>query len=121
MRKYQRVAINIAILTIIFSAGVINSSLAVLGSDSELNLDVNNKKITKYSQEKQEKILNTFEKSDYQAWQKIVGQNNKVGEIIDESTFNNFITARTAARNGQYNKAIKITEELKKKVGNNFS
>lgn len=123
MRKYQKVAINIAILTIIFSAGIISSSLAVLGSDSDsdLNLDINNRRITKYSQEKQEKILTTFEKNDYQAWQKIVGQNNKVGKIIDESTFNNFVTARIAARSGQYNKAIKITEELKKKVGNGLS
>jgi hypothetical protein len=120
MKKYQKVAINIAFLTIIFSAGLITSSLAVLGS-SDVDLDLNEGKITKYSQEKQEKILNTFEKSDYQAWQKIVGQKNKVGEIIDEETFKNFITARVAARNGQYNKAIKLTEELKKKVGNNFS
>lgn len=116
MKKYQKVAINIAILTIIFSAGIISSSLAVLGSDADLNLDISNGKTTKHSQEKQEKILNTFEKSDYQTWQKIVGQKNKVGEIIDEKTFNNFITARIAARNGQYNKAIKITEELKNKL-----
>lgn len=121
MKKYQKVAINIALLTIIFSAGIISSPLAVLGSDAELNSDINNRKIAKYSQEKQEKILTTFEKSDYQAWQKIVGQNNKVGEIIDEPTFKNFITARVAARNGQYNKAIKLTEELKKKIGNNLS
>jgi hypothetical protein len=121
MKKYQKVAINIALLTIIFSAGIISSSLVALDSEMELNLDINNRKIAKYSQEKKEKILTTFEKSDYQSWQKIVGQNNKVGEIIDEPTFKNFVTARVAARNGQYNKAFKLTEELKKKVGNNFS
>lgn len=121
MKKYQKVAVNIALLTIIFSAGIINSSLAVLGSDSDFDLNLNNKKTAKYSQEKQEKILNTFENSDYQTWKKIIGQNNKVGDIIDEPTFQNFVTARIAARNGQYNKAIKITEALKRKVENKLS
>lgn len=119
MKKYEKVAINLALLTIIFSAGITSNYLATANSDSDLNL--NNKKTAKYSQEKQEKILNTFENSDYQTWKKIIGQNNKVGDIIDEPTFKNFVTARIAARNGQYNKAIKITEALKRKVENKLS
>ena len=92
MKKYRKVAINIAFLMMILSAGITNSYL----------------------------FINTIENNDYETWRKIAGQNNKTNKVIDETAFKSFNIARTAARNGQYNKALKITEGLKRKVENNL-
>ncbi len=116
MQKYKKVAINIAFLTMILSAGVMNNYSSNLDQDFDSDFNINSKKSSEYSQEKQEKILNSFENNDYLGWKKIIGQNNKVANIIDESTFKNFVAARVAARSGQYDVAIQITEELKIKV-----
>jgi UDP-N-acetyl-D-mannosaminuronate dehydrogenase len=116
MQKYKKVAMNIAFLTMILSAGITNNYFSWLDQDSDLDLNFNNKKIAKYSQEKQEKILNTFENNDYETWKKIINQNNKINNIIDESVFRDFINARIAARNGRYDEAIIITENLKQKI-----
>ena len=119
MQKYKKVAINIAFLTMLLSAGLKTNYISDFDQDFELNL--NNKENSKSSQARQEKILTTFENSDYQAWKKIVGQNNKVSQVIDESAFNDFVRARIAARSGEYDKAIEITENLKKDVENKLS
>lgn len=119
MQKYKRVAMNIAFLTMFLTAGIMNSYLANLDQDSDLDLNAGNRKTAKFSQERQEKLLNTFETSDYQTWKKLIGENNKINNVIDESAFKDFVVARMAARNGQYDKAIRITEELKRKVVNN--
>lgn len=116
MQKYKKVAMNIAILTMILSAGITNNYFSNSDQDSDLDIGLNNRKIAKYSQEKQEKILNTFENNDYQAWKKIINQNNKINNVIDESAFKDFVTARIAARNGQYDEAIILTEKIKNKI-----
>jgi hypothetical protein len=141
MKKYKKVAINIAFLTMLLSVGLNSSYATALNSDSSLNSDsnlnsdsslnsdsnfdsdinLNYKKSPKYSQARQAKILNTFENGDYQAWQKIIGQNNKINNVIDQVTFQRFTAARVAARNGQYNKALKITERIKRKVENKIA
>lgn len=115
MKKYQKVAINIAFLTMILSAGIANSYYSAFNQDIDFDADLSssNKESQRYSNERKEKILNTFENSDYQSYKKIIGQNNKINSIINESAFQSFVIARTAARNGQYNKALKITAELK--------
>ncbi|MEI6836016.1 MAG: hypothetical protein WCK59_04245 [Candidatus Falkowbacteria bacterium] len=119
MQKYKKVAINIAFLTMILSAGIMTNYFSDSDQDFELNL--NNKKASRESQEKQEKLLSTFENSDYQAWKKIIGQNNKVSHVINEAAFNDFISARIAARSGEYDKALEITENLKKDVENKLT
>lgn len=121
MKKYQKVAMNIAFLTIIFSAGLLGSHGVALASDLNLNFSLNDKITANCSKEQREKILNTFESANYKAWKRLVGQNHKINNIVDEATFKNFIAARKAARNGQYNKALKITEELKEKVEKKLS
>lgn len=123
MKKYKKVAINIAFLTMFLSIGLTSNYLANFNSDSDtdFNFNLNNKRGEKYSQERQEKILNAFENNDYQAWKKIIGQNNKINNIINESSFQRFVLARTAARNGEYSKALRITEELKKGVEDKIS
>ena len=125
MNKYKKVAINIAILTIILSTGLSTSCLTNIGVASadapESDINISAKENSETSSEKQGKILNTFENNDYEAWVKIIGQNNKINNIIDQTTFNNFVMARTAARNGQYDKALKITESLKKGLASKLS
>lgn len=116
MKKYQRVAMNIAFLTIIFSAGLVGGHIVALASNVNLNFNLNDKIAANYSNKQQEKILDAFENANYKAWKKLVGQNHKINSVVDEATFKNFIAARRAARNGQYNKALKITEELKERI-----
>jgi|GEM_PF-1964878 len=122
MNKYKKVAINLAFLTMIFSAGITSKYVIDVNHniiDSHLNLT--HKDTSKYPPDQHEKVLNTFENSDYATWKKLVGENNKINNIVDESAFKRFVVARTAARNGQYNKALKITEQLKKGVENRLS
>ncbi len=125
MNKYKKVAANIAILTIILSTGLSASCVANIGvanadaPEADMNIVANDN--SKLSSEKQAKILTAFENNDYGTWLKIMGQNNKINSIIDQATFNNFIMARNAARNGQYKKALKITESLKKGLANKIS
>ena len=82
MQKYKKAAVNIAILTMILTTGLTSKALASLNSDLDFDLDLR----PTYSDERQEKIINTFEKNDFNAWKKMVGQKNKVGEIIDENS-----------------------------------
>jgi len=125
MNKYKKVAINIAIITIILSTGLSASCVTNIGVASadapESDINVLAKENSKLSAEKQAKILNAFENNDYGTWVKLVGQNNKINSIIDQATFNNFVMARNAARNGQYKKALKITESLKKGLANKLA
>ena len=65
-------------------------------------------------------FVHTIESNDYETWRKIAGQNNKTNKAIGKNDFKSFTYAREAARNGRYNKALKITENLKKKVENNL-
>ena len=119
MKKYQKVALNIAFLTMILSSGIATNYISASALDTNSNFDsnlINNEEGLKSSNKKQEKILNTFENNDYASWKKIVGKNNKINNVIDEVAFNRFVSARIAARNGQYNKALRITEELKKEI-----
>ena len=119
MQKYKKAAINIAFLTMILTVGISNSFL--FSSDFDSDIDLNNKKAPKYIQEKQEKVTATLEQSDYQTWKKLIGKNNKINSLINESDFQLFVEARSAARNGRYDKAIeitdKITEKIKKQTG----
>ncbi|MEI6528947.1 MAG: hypothetical protein WCN88_00890 [Candidatus Falkowbacteria bacterium] len=122
MNKYKKVAINLAFLTMIFSAGITSKYVIDVNSDIiDSHINLSSKDSSKYPPEWQEKVLNTFENSDYTTWRKIIGENNKINNIVDETAFNNFVLARDAARNGQYNKAIKITEKLKKNVENKLA
>lgn len=122
MNKYKKVAVNLAFLTMIFSAGITSKYVIDVNSDIiDSHINLTTKDNSKYPPEWQEKVLNTFENSDYATWKKMIGENNKINSIVDETAFNSFVLARDAARNGRYNKAIKITEQLKKSVENKLA
>ena len=114
MQKYKKAAINIAFLTMLLSTGISDNSL--LNSNTDWDSDLNDNEISKYSQARQEEIISTFEDDDYQAWKKIVGQNNKLNKLISEFEFQLLVKARTEARNWQYDEAIKITDWLKETI-----
>ncbi len=113
MKKYKKAAINIAILTMMLTVGLTNNVLASFNADNtDIDYEQRNQ-ITSQLNAKQEKIINTLEKKDYLSWVKLVGKNNKITKVIDEGSFQKFIEARDAARNGFYDESIKITENLK--------
>ena len=114
MQKWKKAAVNIALLTIILTTGILNSYPS--SADIDPDKDADNQKLPKYSQDKQEKVALAFEDNDYQAWKEIVGTKSKIGGAVNESDFQRFVNARKAARSGQYDEAIRITEELKAKV-----
>lgn len=111
MHKYRKAAMNIALITIIFTAGLTSSALAAFtGQDADFE-----SRLAK-PDARQERVIKTLEDADYESWKKTVGKNNKIVKIIDENSFQKFIEARSAARQGEYDKAIKITEALKGQV-----
>lgn len=110
MKKYKKAAINIAFLTLLLTVGLMNN-ISNLDFDQDSNQD--NFRGQKNTQKKQEMVVYTLENKDYESWKKIVGSNSRLSILIDEYKFKSFVDAREAARNGKYNKAIKITEELK--------
>lgn len=113
IKSYKKAALNIAILTMILSAGISTGALAAsnLNADYDTNIEVSQPK-----KQKQEKILNTFENNDYEAWKQIIGKNSKLSSLVDAENFKLFVTARQAARQGEYAKAVKITESIKKSL-----
>ncbi len=113
MKKYKKAALNIAFLTMILSTGLTSSALANYNYNNDLDSDV---QVSEAQVVRQKKINNTFENNDYSAWLKMVGKNSKVGGIINGESFKEFIEARVAARQGEYDRAIKITEDLKLKL-----
>jgi hypothetical protein len=117
VKKYKKAALNIAILTMILSAGLSTGALAAtnVSSDIDSNLD-SNIEINQASKDRQEKIISTFEANDYAAWKKMIGENSRISGRVQEADFHLFIAARQAARSGEYDKAIKLTESLKKSL-----
>jgi hypothetical protein len=117
MQKWKKAAINIAMLTMILTTGIINSYPSVVDGDQDLD----NQKASKYSQVKKERATEAFEDNDYQAWKEAVGSKSKLSNAVKELDFQNFVAARTAARNGRYEEAIQITERLKKEIESRLS
>ncbi|MFA5155414.1 MAG: hypothetical protein WC453_03180 [Patescibacteria group bacterium] len=114
MHKYQKAALNIAFLTIMLSAGLRGRYVDVTSND--LDTDLSGDLRPGYAQNQQEELLSAFENNDYPAWRKLTaGKPSAPG--IDESTFRRFVAARQAARQGQYGKAIKLTEKIKNELG----
>ena len=113
MKKYKKAAINIALLTLLLTVGLMNN-ITNLEFDQDSTSD--SFKGSKNTQKKQEMVVYTLENKDYEAWKKVVGPNSRLSGLIDEYKFKRLAVARDAARNGHYNKAIKITEELKQSL-----
>jgi hypothetical protein len=107
MQKYRQAAISIAFLTIIFSSGICTGYIdRAVRNQSKKNLS------------KQETILNTFENNDYHAWRKIVASQGDIGQVVKEEDFKKFISARSAARSGNYDQAIALAKELEDSLKN---
>lgn len=121
MNIYKKAAINISLLTIILTSGINSIDFSLLNDNFDADINLPNQENTSYSNERRKKILDTLESGDYDSWQKIIGYNNRINDLIDKAYFQNFITARSAARNGEYDKAVEITGELKKEIKNRLS
>jgi len=105
MQKYKQAAMSIALLTLLFTAG------AFTGTTTNHSSGSNNP-----AQARQEAVMNAFENDDYEAWKGQVGKKSGIGEIITKDDFKAFVTARKAARSGDYDKAIAISTELEDKL-----
>lgn len=111
MQKYKQAAVAIAFLTIILSAGICNG----MSSGNEESKKNKSQKVA---------ILTAFEQGDYEAWRQIVGKKGDVYNSISEADFNKFVSARKAARSGDYDKAINLSaeveNELRTKMGESY-
>ena len=103
MKKYKKVILNISVLTLILSGGV---SSAYASSDEYS--DNNKKNLGKISS-----ILETFESGDYNLWKEKVSRENELYKNISKEKFDKFILLRESARNGEYNKALVLSKELR--------
>ncbi len=108
MTIYQKVAITMAVLTLAISINV----SAIYASPTEAEQMMTNF----FQQEEQRDILEAFEDNDYEKWKKMVGVNSKIAKIVTKEKFNAFIKARAFARQGRYEEAVKLADELKKEI-----
>lgn len=102
MQKYKKAALSIAFLSFLISGGMTTgySQDDTSGEDSKV----------KFNQE--ESILQSFENNDYEYWRKIVPKKSKIANILKKEAFQEFITIRELARNGNYDQAIELAEKL---------
>ena len=112
MHKYKKAAINIALITIIFTTGLSSNVFAALSGGSDIDIE---SKLAK-PDAKQEQVVASIEDDDYESWRKIVGKNSKVAKLIDQKSFDLFVRARNAARQGEYEDAINLTEAVKEQL-----
>lgn len=105
MHKYQKAALSIAFLTLILSGGL--SYGAVASASGTINNSNRNQ---------EEKILETFENDDYDAWKKLLAKKGKLVEAVEREDFDSFVLARKLARQGRYDEAISLSENLEKRL-----
>jgi hypothetical protein len=108
MNTYKKAAINIAFLTIFFTAGI---SAGFVNND-----DNNNEEIRKFSQIQHEKFLNSFENKDYYSYCELIAKKETLKEVVNERIFQIFAEARMAARFGNYDKAISLSEKIENEL-----
>lgn len=104
MNKYRQAAISIAFLTMLLTGGLSANYVNAKNIGDEA------------IQAKQEAILVAFENNDYDEWKKIMRKNKKSDDIISQDDFEQFVKARQAARNGDYDLAIELSEKLELKL-----
>ena len=101
MKKYKKAALNIALLTLLFSGGLSLGYVRTVANTGDMNVS------------KQEKmLLDSFENDDYDLWKKVVSKKSKIRNVVAEDDFEKFIDARKLARAGEYDKSIELTEKL---------
>ncbi len=101
MQKYRQAAISIAFLTFLLTGGI---TMGRLGVNSDDNNDG--------GQNKEELLLDSFENNDYNFWKKTISKKADIYKVVDKNDFERFTTARSFARAGDYDNAIKLTEKI---------
>lgn len=107
-KKYVNIIATLAVVTIILSTGI-SSAYA------DSNEYVNYKKGGKLA-EQQMAILEAFENEDYKAWKLIIGENSLIAKEVGHELFSDFIKARKLARNGSYDEALSILNEISQEL-----
>lgn len=101
MKKYKQAALTLAFLTMILTAGLtagqVKAENLADGQDAAYQ---------------EERVLDAFEKEDYEGWKDIVIKKNSAYSSIGREDFDRFIAIRRAARAGQYDKTIKLAKRL---------
>ena len=108
MNLYKKTAVTIAILTLVISANISAIHASPLEAERMLN--------SSFQRGSDRDILETFEEGDYEKWKKKVGLNSRIASIVTKEKFNDFIKARRLAREGKYEEAIRLADELKKEI-----
>lgn len=105
--KYQNIIVAIAVLNFIFSAGITTSQVNAASDTFEGQSQ---------DTEKAELILESFEEGSYETWRKLVDSDSKIVHKIKKDDFYEFIKARNLARQGRYQEALDLYEDLKIKL-----
>lgn len=103
--NYRQAALSIALLTIIFTAG--------LTDGYECFSDKEQKEV---AEAKREQIMTSIEKADYDLWRQSIGAQNSVTSVINRNDFQAFVQLRQEARSGAYDKSIELAQSLKVKL-----
>lgn len=110
--KTKNVLLSVSIITI---AGFLG--LALFNSVSAYQGDYT-KKGPNYTEERHEAMEKAFENKDYTAWKSLMQNKGRVVEIINENNFSKFTEAHNLAKQGKYEEANKIRQELGLRTNN---
>jgi hypothetical protein len=105
MKKYKQAAINIAILTLLMTAGIA-SNYFFEGRKSGQDDAVSGA---------EERVLSAFDDNNYSDWKKM-NKNRKIVSFVGEKDFEDFLAARSAARSGNYEESVKICDDLENRL-----
>lgn len=108
--SYKQAALSIAVLTIIFTAGLTDGYECFASSGQKEAVE-----------SKREQIMASIEEADYDAWRQNVGTKNSLTRIISPTDFQEFVRLRQEARSGYYDKSVMLAQNLKIKLNSKLS
>lgn len=65
-----------------------------------------------YSPERHENMIKAIETKNYEAWKELMGDRGRVTQVINEDNFNLFAEAWQLMREGKFEEAAEIRQEL---------
>ncbi|MEI8361343.1 MAG: hypothetical protein WCG01_04395 [bacterium] len=107
--SYKQAAISIAILTIIFTAGMTDGYRCCARRSKQS------------AEMKRERVMSSIEGADFDQWRQSVGPEYVMLSDIAKEDFREFVIARKLARSGRYEKSIILANKLKIKFDKYFA
>ena len=104
----KNVILTFSLLTVL----LLSLAASTYAYQGESNLNNNRKGKSKFSLEKHTALKEAIGNNDFQAWKALVGDDNRISEIINEDNFAQFVEAHKLMEEGKFEEAKEIKEAL---------